>query len=153
MVELADHGAALAEGITEALPRWVERCVDVVHRAWSGPPPPRVVEAAHVAGCEAAADLGPRLHALLGADIDDQHETPLALIREAVRYPTAVLRFAEVPAVARDARDEALFPGDDYGLTPATFADLGPGVADLGLSWGAAKAWTHRRRHHDGAHE
>jgi hypothetical protein len=40
-----------------------------------------------------------------------------------------------------------MFPDDDYGLTPASFADIDPALAEPGLAWGAAKAWVHRRRH------
>jgi len=147
MVDLATHANTLADGIEAALPGWVERSVDRVHRAWSGPPGPDVADAARRAGAAAAADVGPRVRTLLVADIDEQRTTPLALVREAVRYPTTVLASAGVPAVERDAADEAMFPDDRYGLTPATFADLDPGLADAGLTWGAAKAWAHRRRH------
>jgi hypothetical protein len=93
------------------------------------------------------SDLGPSISQLLAADIDDQHTTPLALLRGAVRYPTAVLRDAGVPAVERDRFAEDAFPDDVYDLTPATFADLDPALTEAGLAWGAAKAWEHTRRH------
>ena len=152
MVDLDQHAAALADGIVDAVPRWVERSVDVVHRAWDGPPPPPVAAAGRRAGQAAGAEVGPRVRALLGADIDDQRTTPLALLRDAVRYPTQVLADAGVPPVQRDGQDEAMFPDDRYGLTPATLADVDPALADPGLAWGAAKAWAHRRRHRDGEH-
>ncbi len=145
--DLAVHARALADGIEAALPGWVERCVDRVHRAWAGPPPPPVVDAARAAGAAAGHDVGPRVRALLLADIDAQRTGPLALIRAAVRYPTAVLEAAGVPPVQRDPVDAALFPDDPYGLTPANFADVDPALADLGVAWGAAKAWAHRERH------
>jgi hypothetical protein len=140
-------GRELAVAIDAALPAWVERCVDERHRAALGPPPAEVVEAARSAGDAARADVSPRVRALLEADVDDQWTTPLALVRQAVPYPTRVLAAAGVPPVARDRFEQERFPDDAYHLTPATFADLGPGVADPAIVWGAAKAWAHRRRH------
>ncbi len=64
----------------------------------------------------------------------------MALVREAVAYPTQVLRAAGVPPVVRDQMAEAAFPRDDYDLSPASFADLDPNLAEPGLVWGAAKA-------------
>ena len=143
-----DVAAGLAEGIDAALPRWVERCVEHVVRAWTGhDPDPEVRRAAAAAGARARDDVGPRVRALLAADIDDQATTPLALVRDAVRYPAAVLRALGVPPVERDAFAEEAFPDDEYGLTPAAFADLDPALAEPGLAWGVAKAWEHRRRH------
>ncbi|MEO7555966.1 MAG: hypothetical protein ABIV94_05100, partial [Acidimicrobiales bacterium] len=68
------------------------------------------------------------------------------LLRRAVRYPTAVLAAAGVPPVVRDAFAERAFPDDDYGLTPATFADVDPALHEPGLAWGAAKAHVHLSR-------
>ena len=65
----------------------------------------------------------------------------------AVRYPTAVLEAAGVPPVVRDEAAEELFPDDRYDLIPASFADLGADLAEVGLYWGAAKAFEHKRRH------
>lgn len=150
MDDVGEHARALADGIEEALPRWVERSVDRVYRAWAGPPPAAVVEAARRAGSEAAGDVGGRVRDLLAVDIGDQRTTPLALLRQAVRYPSAVLAGAGVPPVRRDSVDEAMFPDDLYALAPARFADIDPALADVGLAWGAAKAWAHRRRHQGG---
>jgi len=150
MVDLAEQAKALADGVEAALPGWVVRSVDRIHRAWDGPPPAAVVEAARRAAAAAVADVVPRLRALLDADIDEQATTPLSLVRGAVLYPTGVLRAAGIPPARRDAVDEAMFPDDDYGLTPATFADVDPALVDSGLAWGAAKAWAHRRRHGTG---
>lgn len=146
-LEMRAHAVALADGLERAIGPWVERCVDRVHRAWSGPPPPEVAAAATSAGHRARADLGPRLRALLEADSDAQRSTPLALIREGTAYPTKVLRDAGVPGVPRDPMDTAMFPDDVYGLAPASLADVEPGLGELGIAWGAAKAWVHRRRH------
>jgi hypothetical protein len=147
MVDLAEHAQTLADGIEAALPRWVERSVERVYRAWAGPPPAGVADAARRAGRAAAATIGPQVHDLLAADVDAQWTTPLTLVRSAVPFASAVLEEAGVPPAQRDAVAVAMFPEDIYGLAPASFVDLDPSLADPGLAWGAAKAWTHRRRH------
>jgi hypothetical protein len=147
-VDVAGYAAALADGIEEALPGWVEGSVASIMTAWSGAVPPAVAEQARTAGQAAAAAVGPRVRALLETDIDEQRTTPLAILRAAaVRFPTEVLVAAGVPAVVRDRAAEDLFPDDTYDLVPASFADLGPDLADIGLRWGAAKAFEHKRRH------
>jgi hypothetical protein len=104
------------------------------------------MDQARAAGDEAAAVVGPELRALLARDIDEQRTNPLAVVRRAVVYPTAVLRAAGVPAVVRDADAEARFPDDAYDLVPAAFADLDPALHEPGLVWGAAKAHVHLAR-------
>ena len=142
--EISDQ---LAAAIEAALPGWVERCVVTILDAWQGGPSPADREAAREAGRHAVAEVGPELRALLAADIDEQRSTPLTLLRSAVRYPTEVLAAAGVPPVERDAFVDEVFPGDVYGLTPATFADIDPSLAEPALRWGAAKAFLHKRRH------
>src|ERR1700730_1196796 len=107
MADLADPAKALADAIDSALPAWVIRSVDGIYRAWSGQPsPPAILLAAADAGREARSEVSTRVRDLLEADIDEQHTTPLALLRGAVRYPTAVLVHAGVPPIERDADDE-----------------------------------------------
>ncbi|MCA1656664.1 MAG: hypothetical protein LC713_02970 [Actinobacteria bacterium] len=143
-----DIAEALAAGIEAALPEWVERSVAGLVTAWQGSAPgPSVRAAAAEAGRQALESVGPRVRALLRADIDEQGTTPLALVRQAVSFPAGVLRKAGVPPVERDDFSERAFPRDDYDLTPATWADLDPALVGLGMAWGAAKAWEHRRRH------
>jgi hypothetical protein len=91
--------------------------------------------------------VGARVRTLLRTDVDEQRTTPLALLREAVPYPTAVLAAAGVPPVERDQVDEDMFPDDRYGLSPATWSDIDPALTDPGIAWGAAKAWVHLQRH------
>jgi hypothetical protein len=152
------HATALAEAVEVALPGWVERSVARIMTAWKGGPADAaawqggpadagVVEAAREAGRRAAAEVGADLRKLLGADIDEQWTTPLSLLRAAVRYPTQVLAGAGVPPVERDPFRERLEPGDLYDLSPASFADVDPALAEPGMVWGAAKALAHRRRH------
>lgn len=132
---------ALVAAIDAALPRWVVIAVE------SRTSDPRARAAAAQAGDAARAELVPRLRELVALDVDAQRVNPLAVLREAVRYPTEVLRAAGLAPVERDDFERNRFPDDDYGLTPATFADFGPDVADAGIAWGAAKAWVHKQRH------
>lgn len=138
---------ALADAVLTALPGWVERGVLVRYEAWAGAAPPgAVVDHARHAGLEAVTEVEPLLRTLLATDVDAQRTNPLAILRGAVRHPTAVLWAAGVPPVERDAQARALFPDDAYDLSPAAFADLHPSVHEPGLVWGAAKAHVVLRR-------
>ena len=142
--QLRDYAEALAAGIERALPVWVVQSVaGVMAGELAGP----VRAAAQDAAARATTEVGGAVRRLLETDIDRQTTTPLALLRGAVRYPTEVLRQAGAPPVQRDRFAEEAFPDDIYGLTPASFADLDPDLADPGLAWGAAKAFVHKRRH------
>lgn len=134
------YATALADGIEDALPRWVERSVTRLVTAWAGTVGSGVAAEATTAGRAAGAEVGPRVRALLAADVDAQHTGPLAVARTAVRFPTDVLRRAGVPEVARDRFVERAFPEDVYDLAPASFAELDPELHEIGLVWGAAKA-------------
>jgi len=147
---MREHATALADAIDGALPGWVERCVArrlVEIPDLDEPSSARIAADAVAAGERARAEVGPRIRALLDADIDEQRTTPLALLRTAVTYPGSVLAGAGVPPVARDGAQVRMFPDDVYDLTPATFADVDPALAEPGMAWGVAKAWTHRQRH------
>jgi hypothetical protein len=150
MEAIEGHATALADAIEAALPGWVERSVHRVLVAATGQADPEVMAAAADAGRRARAEVAPQVRALLAADIDEQRTTPLSLVRGAVRYPTAVLRAAGMPPTARDEAQARLFPDDLYDLTPATFADVDPALAEVGIAWGAAKAYVHIRRHGGG---
>ncbi|MBO0748495.1 MAG: hypothetical protein J2O47_09085, partial [Acidimicrobiaceae bacterium] len=93
------------------------------------------------------AEVGSEVRTLLLRDIDAQADTPLTIVRRAVSYPTAVLADAGVPHVVRDSFAERVFPDDVYGLAPASFTDVDPSLGELGIAWGAAKAFEHKRRH------
>ena len=140
---LAEHAVALADAIETVLPAWVERCV----RSRLGTVPPAVADAARDAGERARREVGRAVRELLLRDVDDQRGNPLALLRAAVRYPTEVLHQAGAPAVERDKFSRERFPDDDYDLTPANWSDIDPSLLDLGIAWGAAKAFEHKRRH------
>jgi hypothetical protein len=143
---IEEHAEALAAGVEAALPGWVTGCVERVMRAWVGQVPSDVERAAEQAARQAQRETGAAIRALLAADIAEQRTTPLALLRQAVRYPTQVLRQAGVPPVERDHFARHAFPEDVYDLSPATWADIDPGLTELGITWGAAKAFEHKRR-------
>lgn len=138
--QLRDYAEALAIGIERALPVWVVQSVARVSSNVS-------LEDVNRVAAQATAEIGAQVRRLLESDIDQQRTTPLALLRTAVRYPTEVLRLAGVPPVERDRFAEEAFPDDIYDLTPASFGDLDPDLAEPGLAWGAAKAFVHKRRH------
>jgi hypothetical protein len=147
-VDVDEYATALADAIVDALPAWVERSVAGVLASAGLPVGDGVRDAAGAAGRRAAEEVGAEVRALLSLDVDSQRSTPLTILRDAVRYPTEVLLAAGVPAV--EGRDEVrarLFPDDVYDLSPATFADVDPRLAEPGLAWGAAKAFTHLQRH------
>lgn len=152
---LAAVGAALAEQVAAAVPAWTRQSVGRVLEAWrasggplEGPDARALLDHAEHAGRQAAAVVGDELRALGAADVDAQRSTPLEIVRRAVvGGPTAVLAAAGVPPVVRDRFAEERFPDDPYGLTPASLAALAPGLGEIALAWGAAKAAAHRARH------
>ncbi len=143
---LARLGAELAERVVAAVPGWVRRAVEGAVPA-THPGRDAVLARAEWAAGHAQQVVAEALRALVRADVDAQRTTPLAVVRSVVRYPTEVLRGAGVAAAPRDRFQSERFPEDVYGLTPATLQVLDPGLGDLALAWGAAKAMAHRRRH------
>ena len=143
---LAELGAELAARVSAAVPAWVVRCVEQ-RLAPDAPGRDRVLARAEVAGRRAGHEVTAQLHALLGADVDGQSSTPLAVVRAAVSYPTEVLRHAQVPPVPRDPFVSERFPDDPYGLTPASLQAMDPDLGEPAVAWGAAKAMAHRHRH------
>jgi hypothetical protein len=143
---LARYATALADGIERSLPAWVVAGVERTLVAYRGAVTDDERRAAEQAGARAATEVGPAVRALLLTDVDVQRTSPLALLREAVRFPTEVLEQAGVPPIERDAFEERQFPDDRYGLAPASFADVDPELHEPGLTWGAAKAHVHLAR-------
>lgn len=144
---LVEAAADLAAAIERSLPDWVVRSVTGRVAVWDGSRLEEAERSAIAMGIQARKEVGGQIHALLDADVDDQRTTPLSLIRAGVRYPALVLTEVGVPPVGRDAFKERAFPGDIYDLAPATLEDVGPGLGELGIRWGAAKAFVHKRRH------
>jgi hypothetical protein len=143
---LAELGAELADRVSAAVPGWVLHCVEGLLPP-TAPGRDRVLARAREAGRLAQRDVAEKLQVLLAADVDAQRSTPLAVVREAVAYPTAVLEEAQVSPRARDPFVSERFPDDPYGLTPASLAAMDPELREPAIAWGAAKAMAHRRRH------
>lgn len=144
---MKEYAKALADAVDTALAGWVIRSVERVALASGRGADDALMAAATEAGEKARAEAGAQVRQLLEADIDEQRTTPLSILRDAIRYPTAVLRDAGVPPVERDDYSREAFPDDAYDLTPASFADVDPALTEPALVWGAAKAWTHKERH------
>ena len=140
---LREYACTLADAIEAAIPRWVERCI-ARHVAIDAALAPSV----RMVAARARAEVAPQVRALLLADIDAQRANPLALLRDAVRYPTEVLDAVGAPEPHRDEFARRNFPDDRYDLAPASFAGVDPALHEPGLVWGAAKAhvFLQRRR-------
>jgi hypothetical protein len=144
---LRRYATALADAVDQAIPGWVEWVARAV-LAVQGVAVDAAVAARLEEAARAARDTGsPRVRALLETDIDLQRTTPLALLRDLVRFPTEVLRSAGARPVPRDDFRQRSFPDDVYDLAPASFADVDPALHEPGLAWGAAKAYVHIQRH------
>jgi len=137
---LAAHAEALASAVEQAIPGWVARCVAERADQWRPGLGSELADSAATAGRACASHIGARVRALLQLDVDAQPTGPLAILRDAVSYPTEVLGAAGVPGVVRDDFAERAFPGDVYDLAPASFADIDASLLDPGLVWGAARA-------------
>ena len=146
LAALERHATALADGIEAALGPWVERCVRSRVEGAGGVFTGELRDRSAEAGRAAVDRIAPLVRELLALDIDAQPTGPLAIVRGAVVHPTGVLRAAGVPPVDRDDSARAMFPDDDYDLTPASFAELDPALTEAGITWGAAKAHVHLAR-------
>lgn len=138
---LVAYATALADAIDDALDGWVARCV-----ARYVPLDDTVAARVRDVAAVVRAEAGTQVRVLLATDIDAQRANPLAVLRAAVRHPTALLVELGAPAPARDEFARRNFPDDAYDLTPASFADVDPALHEPGLVWGAAKAHVHLQR-------
>ncbi len=143
---LRGYADELAASMADAIPAWIERRVLDRIRAQRGSVTDAERVAASKAGRRAGAAAEPALRELLGADIDTQATTPLAIARSQVRWATQALEAAGVAPVARDEFARRQDPDDHYDLAPASFADIDPALVEPGLRWGAAKAHVHLAR-------
>jgi hypothetical protein len=142
-----EHSRALYESVVAAVPGWIERSISHVLAQTGTEGGPDLAKAVTEAGLRAEAQVGPALMALLDADIDEQHTTPLSIVRGAVRQATEILQGAGVAPPARDEARRRLFPDDLYDLSPASLAEVDPALTEPGLMWGAHKAMAHLQRH------
>lgn len=145
---LPPDAEALVAAAEAAVPGWTVRCVQRRAREAGLLVDEVLVGAAEAAGRRAGVEVGDRLRRLLALDVDEQRTNPLAVLRDAVRYPTEVLQAAGVPPVERDEFQRRAFPDDHYDLAPATWAEVDESLHDPGIAWGARKAMTvlQRRR-------
>ena len=143
MNQLQEIGAELAKELEAALPLWVESSIYEIYQAWKGEAPKEITDQAQLAGKRCVTELIPALRELLESDTALQQTNPMSILRRASQYPTQVLKQNQVPPVQRDEYLETTFPEDIYGLTPAAFLDFGQACHELGIAWGAAKAYLH----------
>ncbi len=137
---------ALADAVEDVVPEWIEGLVVDLVEAWSGYVSAPAAAAAVAAGEAARDEVMPALRDLLATDIDGQRANPLALLRDATRHAHAVLADLEVPAMPRDQFARNSFPDDVYGLVPASWDEIDPSLQEVGLTWGAAKAFLFKAR-------
>ena len=137
---------ALADAVEAVVPAWIERLALDRMRASGAEVDPAFAAAAAAAGEAAREDVVPRLRALLAADIDEQRTNPLALLRSATVHAHAVLAAAGVPPAVRDEFAERSFPDDSYDLVPASWEEIDPRLQEVGITWGAAKAYVFKAR-------
>lgn len=136
--QFARIGNELVDGIAAVIDAWL---IDGVTRYR-----PDLADDAAAAAAQASPAVIAALRDLVDRDIEDQMTTPLAVLRQAVNVPTAVLVGAGVEAPRRDPFARSAFPDDVYGLTPAAFTDVDASLGGLGIRWGAAKAHVHLAR-------
>lgn len=134
------YSAALIAAVDRVAAQWVVRSVVETANAILPGSGTALAGEAERAGERARVELVERLTELLGRDVEAQRRGPLEVLRDAVSYPSAVLRAAGIPAAERDEFEVRAFPDDVYGLVPASFADFHPDLSDPGVAWGAAKA-------------
>lgn len=142
-----EYSEQLVDAIDAVIVDWVRRCV-AGSCARAGREYDQSIESATNAAARACrSDVEGQLRQLISLDIDEQRGTPLQVLRSAVRYPGNVLAEAGVASAERDSFERDAFPDDPYGLSPAGFGDIDPSLVEPGLTWGAAKAHLHLRRH------
>lgn len=140
--------AELITAIERVIEEWLLRVAVDRCRDHHGEVSDEFVGVATAAAREGARRTIDRLHSALEVDVDAQRVNPLQILREAVRFPSEVLRQANVPPSERDEFDERINPDDIYGIAPAHWNDIDESLTEPGIVWGAAKAGTvlQRRR-------
>jgi hypothetical protein len=138
----------LIDAVAHVVEPWLIRVAVDAYTSHHGSTSSELRAAVENAAREGSEWVVARLRQTLGIDVDAQRVNPLQTLREAVRFPTAVLRAAGVPVKARDEYDEKINPDDVYGIGPAHWNDIDESLLEPGIVWGAAKASTvlQRRR-------
>ena len=132
----------LADAVAAAVPKWLVRCVITTARRLGVVPTAQMQADAEEMSRTTAPLVIAALNDLLATDVDEQTTNPLSVLRLAVRHPTEVLERLGVTHPHRDEFAVRSFPGDVYGLSPATWADVDESLQEPGLIWGAWKAKT-----------
>lgn len=139
--------ADFADQLTESLPGWIDRIVRQRIREAGL----RVDDQAERLIAECATDtsavLGPKVRAVVLADVDLAAGSPLATIRDGVAPVNEMLTEIGVGPSVRDRAASEMFPDDIHDLGPASFAEIHPELQDGGIAWGAARAYVHLQRH------
>ncbi|MFV2038936.1 MAG: hypothetical protein ACC660_01700 [Acidimicrobiales bacterium] len=151
-VDIEGASAALRVAAVQATPAWVRRCVGEVAGRQRLDRPEHFETTLDEWAQRAAAFVDTRLGELLGADIDRQQSTPLEIFRQAVRFPVEILHGLGATPVHRGDMARWAFPNDPFDITPGNLSDIGEGVQQAGIVWGASKAALHlaRRRREGG---
>lgn len=89
------------------------------------------------------ADVEARMSDVLGKPVEEQQMGPLQIVRDGLAPVTQFLAGMGVAAPERDEFSRRVFPADIYGIAPASFREINEELHDVGIAWGAAKAWLH----------
>ncbi|MDA8070081.1 MAG: hypothetical protein M0Z82_00450 [Actinomycetota bacterium] len=148
-VLMAAVSARFADRAATVLPGWMaERAVAVLQSA--GLPAAAVAAAAdevHRRGSAAGGRAAGALRQLVDTDVDLQRSTPLAVVRASVGGLSELLHRIGVEPPARPEALVRAAPEDSFGLAPSSWSEVDADLADAALTWGAAKAAVHLRRH------
>lgn len=148
-IDIATVASELHRAAADAAPSWAVRRVDAVATAQGLGPIDN--DRLTAIGREVGRFIDDELGRLLTADIDAQRTTPLSVFRAAVAIPTALLEALGARPVRRGAPQSWEVADDPYGLAPSNLAEVGDGVHQAGMMWGASKAGLHLQRRRDGA--
>ncbi len=140
--DLDPYVQQLLDAVTIGIPLWLTRCVVSTSTRLTGGCPQALRDSAVGMAHRHAAVVVGEIERLLAADVDQQRTNPLSIVRNAVRYPTALLIEAGLAPVSRDPFAVRAFPDDIFNLSPATWADIDESLQEPGLIWGAWKAKT-----------
>jgi hypothetical protein len=147
-VQLEEPSVALLDAARQVVPGWLRRVtIDAAVRG--GVDPDLLADDLDDVVLVASTELLERLGELLATDVDLQRTTPLSLLRSAIAAPTALLRAHGAASTGSPSPGGSWFPGDPYGLGPATWSDVDAALHEPGLMWGAWKAMTVLARRRD----
>ena len=143
-----EYSQRLFDALSGSLEPWLRRSFDRVVSDQEMVPRVDLGRRDEVIGDATRVTLD-RLRQLLETDVLEQRHNPLQIIRSATESVTAELRDLGARPVERDEFQQRSFPGDAFGLCPATWVDIDESLAEVGLEWGAWKAATVITRRRD----